>query len=164
MQGPWRPLVRRFYYTSFICFYMFGIFYVFCIKAVFFQLLHAKPCRIIWKLHQKINFGSPDFLHNTFFSKIFVFDLRCRMVSKLHQTGTIAIPNLRLVKNKNARWSRLKSAGRKSRVWQEYGLHLGPYGTSWAQYGPYAPTWAQYGPGRAPAESRHPREKNTHFF
>ena len=30
----------------------------FGLKTVFFELLHAKPCRIIWKLPQKVNLGS----------------------------------------------------------------------------------------------------------
>ena len=42
----------------------------------FKMLLHAKPFRIIQKLPQKLNFRSPIFLHNAFFSKIVVFDLQ----------------------------------------------------------------------------------------
>ena len=38
---------------------MFGrFFYFFGLNTVVFELLHAKPCRIIWKLPQKVRFGS----------------------------------------------------------------------------------------------------------
>ena len=43
---------------------------------MFFKLLHAKPCRIIWKFHQKVNIWSQFFWSNSFFSEIFFFDLQ----------------------------------------------------------------------------------------
>ena len=36
-----------------LCFWVFlGL------KAGFFKLLHAKPCRIIWKFNQQLSFGT----------------------------------------------------------------------------------------------------------
>ena len=41
-----------------VFFRFWDYFYVFSLITVFFELLHAKPCRIIWKLIQKVSLGS----------------------------------------------------------------------------------------------------------
>ena len=40
-------------------FFYFSLnFRFFGLRTVFFELLHAKLCRITWNLHQKVGFGS----------------------------------------------------------------------------------------------------------
>ena len=59
------------------------MFKLFGLKTWFLELTHAKPCRIIWKLSQKVSFGSEickiesthTYFEMHFYEKI-VFDLQ----------------------------------------------------------------------------------------
>ena len=54
IEGTYKGCFSDFFQIIFI---FFELFNVFCLKNVFFELLHAKPCRIIYKFHQNTILG-----------------------------------------------------------------------------------------------------------
>ena len=74
LKGTYKGDLFTYFFCTFL--YLLIIFKFVGLKTICFYLLHAEPCMFIWKLPQKLNFGSPIFLHNTFFSKIVVFGLQ----------------------------------------------------------------------------------------